>query len=151
MVGGERSIMLTDEINKMKEAGVHLEARRAGCKKCGQIIDVEVPTNWTNNLSDELATEMCGCWGSTEFCKSKKKRENAEETVNRQFGDLEKQGAITENITSLIHKIVDLILNEELKTASLDIGQGIKAKIGINSKGNVKIEKSITEKNSEEI
>lgn len=47
-------------------------------------------------------------------------------------------------------EIVDLIVEDKINTATIDIGNGLKAKIGITAKGAVKVERTMTEKTTQE-
>ena len=80
--------MLKEEIERIKkESPDGLEARRGGCRFCGQIASIEAPPEWGTVFCDELATECCGCVESTAYALKKKQKERAIKAIEKQFGE----------------------------------------------------------------
>ena len=50
----------------------------------------------------------------------------------------------------LLAEIADQVVEDKIQSGTIDIGGGLKAKIGITAKGAVKVERSKTEKESKE-
>ena len=140
--------MLKDEVKKIKEAmpGYVITAQ-GGCLFCGQIIALEVDPTWKQEELDELATELCDCTEAGAYTYTKKRREKAKKCIKEQFQEEIKEN---ENIKHLLNVVTDMVINEEIRTFSCDINGKIKAKISMTAKGNVKIERTETEKKSEE-
>ena len=123
---------------------------QGGCCFCGQIIAVEVPEDCTTERADEIATEECQCEGAKRYREKKKRKDRANKAIEEQFGDNSRH-PLKEEIKEYLKTAADMIVEYRINSVTVDIGRGIKAKIGTTSKANVKVEKIITEKTTEEV
>ena len=74
--------MIKDIMKKAKEEVAEcLIQDRGGCKFCGQIRALEVPADWTEEMCNELATELCECTESEIYTRKKKQKEKAVDLV----------------------------------------------------------------------
>ena len=121
-----------------------------GCLFCGQIIAVEVPEGCENEMVDGLATEECQCDEAKRYKIKKKRKERANKAIEEQFGDNSRH-PLKEDIKEYLKMAADMIVEYRINSVTVDIGRGIKAKIGTTAKANVKVEKIITEKTTEEV
>ena len=121
-----------------------------GCRFCGQIIAIEVPEECTEGVADELATEECICDEASSYRIRKKRKDRANKAIEEQFGDNSKH-PIKEDLKEFLKTAADMIVEYRINSVTVDIGLGIKAKIGSTAKGNIKVEKTITEKKTEEV
>lgn len=145
---GERRKMLKDRIEEMKkEFPEGLVSGRGGCKFCGQIVAIEVPADWEDQERDELATEMCECISATIYTRKKQQKERAAKAIEKQFGA---DTGTEEEVKNLLLDIADKVIDLKINSGTIDIGNGVKAKIGITGKGNVKVERTKTEKATQE-
>lgn len=143
--------MIKDILEKAKkETPELLIPDKGGCKFCGQIAAFEVPSDWTSEMCNELATELCECTGAGAYTRKKKQKEKAVEAIEEQFGD-KAENRIDEEVTELLITIADMVIENELNSGMLDIGDGIKAKIALTAKETVKIERTKTEKGAKEV
>lgn len=141
--------MLKELLEKIKknEPGI-LIMKRGGCRYCGQIADLEVPEGWEENVCDEVATEMCECISATIYTRKKRQKEKAAEAIEEQFGET---GSGTEDdVRELLTDIADKVVEQKINSGTIDMGNGTKAKISINAKGLVKVERTKTEKATRE-
>ena len=127
-----------------------MRQRTGGCRFCGQIITVEAPGGWEEEEIDELATECCGCEEAKNYAFKKKRKERALEAISKQFGPYKEMGIVKEETIDLLERIVDQVVEDKIKSGTIDIRDGLKAKIGITAKGAIKVERSKTEKESRE-
>lgn len=123
---------------------------QGGCRFCGQIMAVEVPEECTAEIADELATEGCQCAEANMYKTRKKRKIRANKAIEEQFGENSKH-PMKEDIKQFLKTAADMIVEYRINSVTVDIGRGIKAKIGTSSKANVKVEKVITEKTTEEV
>lgn len=143
--------MLRDEIEKRRrENPGSLETKRGGCKFCGQIASMELPEEWEQQFINEAATELCNCYEAKNYTRKKGQKERAIKAIEKQFGEEAADNQTDEEIKDLLIEIVDLIVEDKINTATIDIGNGLKAKIGITAKGAVKVERTMTEKTTQE-
>lgn len=149
--GGERREMIKDILEKTKKEMTEvLISDRGGCKFCGQIAALEVPTDWTEEMCNELATELCECVEAQSYSRKKKQKEKAAEAIEEQFGE-KAESKVEEKVAGLLIDIADAVIEEKINSGSLDIGNGMKAKIAITAKGLVKVERTVTEKGAKEV
>lgn len=71
--------------------------------------------------------------------------EKAKRTVERQF-----EKYLTKNAVELLKNAVELIGEDQIDSLTLDAGNGLKGKISMTSKGNIKVEKTETRKETQE-
>ena len=78
--------------------------------------------------------------------QKKGQKERAYKSIEEQVGQQADTEEADEPIRNLLKHIAELIVEEKLDSASLDIGNGLKAKLSITSKGYIKVERQKTEK-----
>lgn len=71
--------------------------------------------------------------------------EKAKRTIERQFGKYLPGTAV-----ELLKTAVELIGEDRIDSLTLDAGNGLKGKISMTSKGNIKVEKTETRKETQE-
>lgn len=120
------------------------------CIFCGQIVAVEAHEDCTPEMLDELATEECGCDEAANYKIKKRRKEKARKAIEEQFGEASKH-PLTEDIKQYLKSAADMIVEYRINSVTVDIGRGIKAKIANSAKANVKVEKIVTEKTTEEV
>lgn len=142
--------MLKDIVEQAKKTPELLIPHPGGCKYCGQIAALEIPSDWTEEMCNELATELCECTEAGIYARKKKQKEKASEAIEEQFGD-KAEDRIEEEVIGLLNIIADMVIEDRLNSGTLDIGDGIKAKISLTAKGTVKVERTKTEKGAKEV
>lgn len=143
--------MLRDEIERVRKSNPgNLVTRTCACKCCGQMTNLDLPSEWSNAFCDEAATEFCDCYDSKVYTQKKKQKERAIKAVEEQFGENAGKNKVDEEVKELLLIIIDQVVENRISSGSVDIGCGLKAKISITSKGAVKVERSRTEKTTKE-
>lgn len=137
--------MLRDDLKEIKrEMPDGLEIQTGACLFCGQMGQIETLIPWEQEKVNEAVTELCDCYGAKEYARKKGQKERACKAIEEQFGQQAEE--TDEPIRKLLKDIVELLVEEKLDSASLDIGNGLKAKLSITSKGYIKVERQKTEK-----
>ena len=140
-------------MEKQRETGI--------CRFCGQINDVEFTRElfgerFANVEADYLATRSCRCPEGRAFCDQEELREQKEErrattlaaadvVIDELFGDKAKEAGELSMHADVRHHIRDaaeMVYDGYLQKAQVTDGQGITAKIGMSSKGRLKISRS---------
>ena len=138
--------MLKSDLEELKrEHPDGLEVQTGSCRFCGQMAQIETLLPWPQEKLDEAATELCGCAAAQNYASRKKRMEKAKCTVERQFGKYLPKTAV-----ELLKTAVELIEEDQIDSLTLDVGNGLKGKISMTSKGNIKIEKTETRKETQE-
>lgn len=141
--------MLKTEIKKIKDAGKPLITKVGGCLFCGQTATVEVPEQWEDEKIDEYATELCDCAEASTYVWKKERKENAERSIEKQFGRQSKD-EVEKEVLDFMKMAVENIVETRMSSISIGITPKVKAKIAVTSKGLIKVEKVKTEKTSSE-
>lgn len=143
--------MLTDKITDIEKREPGLLVQRTGaCRFCGQMATLEAPETWSDEDIDELATECCKCQEAEDYAYKKRRKERAIEAIIHQFGPYQETGIIREGTMELLAEIADQVVEAKIQSGTIEIGEGLKAKISMTAKGAVKVERSKTEKESKE-
>lgn len=143
--------MLTDKITDIEKREPGLLVQRTGaCRFCGQMATLEAPETWSDEDIDELATECCKCQEAEDYAYKKRRKERAIEAIINQFGPYQETGIIREGTMELLAEIADQVVEDKIQSGTIEIGEGLKAKISMTAKGAVKVERSKTEKESKE-
>lgn len=114
------------------------------CRFCGQTAAREALEEWQQEEIDELVTETCECLEARLYANEKGQKERANERIDLLFG---KQSAVAvkDAAVDLLHRAVDLICEGSISAVTIDIGNGVKAKINITSKGFIKVTRTKTD------
>ena len=116
---------------------------------CTAELDGVHPLGWGHQEEDEEPERnergMIVCKPCYYF-REKGQKERACKAIEEQFGQQADTEEADEPIRNLLKHIAELIVEEKLDSASLDIGNGLKAKLSITSKGYIKVERKKTEK-----
>lgn len=105
----------------------------------------KVLEDWTQEEKDELATETCGCLEAKQYAAKKRQKERAHKRIEMLFG--ENNGVVTCDVATLelLHGIINPVCEGNIAAATVDIGNGVKAKINITNKGNIKVGRTKTD------
>lgn len=141
--------MLKDKLEEIKGRGETVETVSGACRFCGQITTLEAPESWSGEELDELATELCKCEDAASYIKMKKRKENAIKAVYEQYG--EKGENCRWEILKLLEDVVNEVAEMMVESVTVGIAGNLKAKISMNSKGNIKVEKTKTRKETREV
>lgn len=145
--------MLKDRLEEEKKSRRKLVSEVGGCRFCGQTEAVEVPPEWTEDEVDELVTERCECWEAESYARRKRRKEQAHERIDLLFGEGENKESepIQGKALELLHDAVEKAGDEDIVSATIDTGNGIKAAIKLTDKGTIKVTRTQTKKNSYEV
>lgn len=151
MAGGKGETMLKDEIKRVKrENPGSIETKTGACRFCGQMASLEVPGDWGGQLLDEAATELCTCWEAESYTRKKGQKERAIKAIEEQFGEKAEECQVEEEVRKIMEEVAGLAVEDLINSATIDVGDGLKAKIGLTSKGTVKVERIKTAKTAKE-
>lgn len=122
--------------------GKRLEAsdmQQGACIYCGQLWSFETIGLADGDKLDEWATEKCDCSAAKAQTQKKKSLKVAKEKIKQFFpGD---------NVTlDILDKATDAIYDDHIEDITINIGNGVKAKVSTNRKGNIKVERTVTTK-----
>lgn len=142
--------MLKEQLEKAKKHRVDLKTKVGGCRFCGQTRTLEAPPEWSDAFVDEAVTELCDCYEATRYVAKKKQKEKAERAIEKQFGQQAGKDEVEKEVVDMLMNILERVVEEQINSASVDIGKGVKAKISVTAKGFIKVERTRTEKTAQE-
>lgn len=116
------------------------------CKFCGQISAGTVDGASTQAEADEIATEDCNCYDAKEYVRLKKQKVRAKTFVNEIFGTDSKEWEATaeKELITFLHKAVDLVADNRLKSVQATIPGVGSARISMNNKNGIVVERRKT-------
>ena len=116
------------------------------CKFCGQISAGTVDGAETQAEADEIATEDCSCYDAKEYVRLKKQKTRAKILVNEIFGTDSKEWEATaeKELIAFLHKAVDLVADNRLKSVQATIPGAGSARISMNNKNGIVVERRKT-------
>ncbi len=143
--------MLTKEIKKKERD--HPEKVITGygtCKFCGQQAACKILEDWTKAEKNEAATESCECPEAKWYTAKKEQKERARNRIIMLFGESNGVVSCGETVMELLNNIADEICEGRIKAATINIGDGVKAKLNITSQASIKVERTKTDKSAYE-
>lgn len=70
--------MLKEDVEEMeREEPDNVITTHAGCRYCGQFLQIKVIKGWNDHLVEEFAVEMCDCTEAMEYVNRKYRKERA--------------------------------------------------------------------------
>ncbi len=139
-------MMLYEQVEKReKEAGGGVATVTGICKFCGQMATRKVLEEWGQEEIDELATETCECADARLYAHKKGQKERADARITLLFGKENKSVTVPDTAVDLLHKAVYPVCEGFIQSITVDIGDGVKGKINITSKGIVKVARTKTD------
>lgn len=104
----------------------------------------KVLCEWNQEEIDELATETCECVNARIYTHKKSQKERAHNKIDLLFGENNTTVIVPDAAVDLLHKTVYPICEGFIQSATVDMGNGIKGKISITTKGIVKVTRTKT-------
>ena len=136
--------MLKDQVKKAEARSIE---RTGACRFCGQMATVRVLKEFTDEETDELATELCECPEASYYSMQKGRKERAHERINTLFADEN----LTEDEMKFLHRAVKPIVGGWIEKMSIDVTEILKMTINQTAKGNIKITKKKSISSSQEV
>lgn len=132
--------MLTEEIKRMERDHPGKVITGYGtCKFCGQQAACKMLEDWTEEEENEAATENCKCPEAKWYTAKKEQKERARKRIIMLFGENNGVVSCNEAVLELLNNIANEICEGRIKAATIDMGDGVKAKLNITSQANIKV------------
>lgn len=120
----------------------NVELKQGFCAYCGQAISGALGTDLEE--ADAKATYNCDCAGAREHRKKEQQKAEAKSKVREIFSDDAMGNEPDDGVLKMMFKTVDLIADGLLKSLTMVIPRVGTAKMSINSKGGIAIERKKT-------
>lgn len=120
------------------------EIQTGACHYCGQIYQFETDGRATDEQLNMWAVEKCDCIDARIESKRKQKADRAKKKMEELFDE----NFLDER--EVLYKAIDLMVQDKIVKATVDVGNGIKLSVGMNAKGSIKTEITQTKKRSAE-
>lgn len=115
------------------------------CRFCGQVATRKALEEWGNDEIDELITETCDCPEADNYAFKKQQKETADEQIEKLFGTGKRDLEVPEAVADLLHKAVHPIREGCIASVTIDAGNGVKGRINMTTKGNIKVTRTKTD------
>lgn len=120
------------------------------CRFCGQSVNISTLEDIEQMTEDELieqATLHCSCGAAKWHKKEIERKERAIRHVSTLFGEGAPKGKqFPEAVVGFLQEAVVLMCDGQMEKISMNIYDGVKAAMSLNSKGEIKIERQETRK-----
>lgn len=134
----------------MSEKGNTAAVERTGhCKFCGQSGFTQAMEDWDEERVNEQVTLQCQCENAQAYQKAIERKQKAKKRVNELFGEGSER-PVKQSVTDLLLLTVDAIEDKAMKGITVDVGQGVKAKVSKMAKESIKVERSENKKTTYE-
>lgn len=92
-----------------------------------------------------MVTETCECADARSYKHKKGQKERANARIELLFGKDNKSVTVPDEAVDLLHKAIYPICEGFIQSITVDIGNGVRGKINITSKGNIKVARTKTD------
>lgn len=122
-----------------------VESQTGYCRFCGQAGMVHTLTGWSQEDVDEAVTYKCECDAAKKYVESEERVQKAKSRITELFGSTAER-PIDQDVVTVMLNVVDAIEAKHMKGITIDVGQGVKAKVFKMAKESIKVERSETSK-----
>ena len=120
----------------------------AACRFCGQVQGIDIPEDYESD-ANEYASLRCKCPEAETYQFRTRELNKAMIKLDELFGSLcGKIGVepVPEDQYEILKELIELLVNDVYTSVTMDLGEGVKAKINRNSTGNVELTRTDTQK-----
>lgn len=129
------------------------------CRFCGQCIDLDAVADTERLEADcakspsvvadvavEIATLNCNCSEGIPYRAQQKKKNKVMKNISALFGEGAPEGKkIPDDIVDILERVGSLLCAARIEKATINL-RGVKASLSVNSKGEIKVERTETQK-----
>lgn len=134
--------MLKEDLEEMeREEPENVITTHAGCRYCGQYLQIKAIKDWNEHLVEEFAVEMCNCTEAMEYINRKYRRERAKKKAEKLFKE-----QIPDKDLEFINKAIELADKELVKKVTIQINAETKVTVQITAQEKLKVEGQTTTK-----
>ncbi len=126
-----------------------VESQTGYCRFCGQGGVVHTMMGWDQDAVNEAVTCQCQCEEAKKYAESKERVQKAKNRIRELFSS-EAEKPIDQNVVSIMFLAVDAIEAKAMKGITVDVGQGVKARVSKVAKESIKVERSEVQKKTYE-
>lgn len=128
--------MLREDVEEMeREEPENVITTHAGCRYCGQYMQIKVIKDWNDHLVEEFAVEMCNCTEAMEYVNRKYRKERAKKKAESIL-----KGQIPDKDLEFVNKAIDLADKELVKKVTIQINAEMKVTVQLTSQEKLKVE-----------
>ena len=128
--------MLKEDVEEMeREEPDNVITTHAGCRYCGQFLQIKVIKGWNDHLVEEFAVEMCDCTEAMEYVNRKYRKERAKKKAESIL-----KGQIPDKDLEFVNKAIDLADKELVIKVTIQINAETKVTVQLTSQEKLKVE-----------
>lgn len=142
-----------EDLREMQEEGQEMpdgvESQTGYCRFCGQAGIIRPLKHWSQEDVDEAVTCRCECDEAKKYAESKERVQKAKNRITELFGT-HAERPIDQDVVTVMLNVVDAIEARHMKGITIDVGQGVRAKVSKMAKESIKVERTETSKKTYE-
>lgn len=128
--------MLREDVEEMeREEPENVITTHAGCRYCGQYLQIKVIKGWNDHLVEEFAIEMCNCTEAMDYVNRKYRRERAKKKAEKLL-----QGQIPDKDLEFVNEAIELADKELVKKVTIQVNAEMKVTVQLTSQEKLKVE-----------
>lgn len=128
--------MLREDVEEMeREEPENVITTHAGCRYCGQYLQIKVIKGWNDHLVEEFAVEMCNCTEAMDYVNRKYRRERAKKKAEKLL-----QGQIPDKDLEFVNEAIELADKELVKKVTIQVNAEMKVTVQLTSQEKLKVE-----------
>lgn len=132
--------MLKEDLEEMeREEPENVITTHAGCRYCGQYLQIKAIKDWNEHLVEEFAVEMCNCTDAMEYVNRKYRRERAKKKAETLL-----KGQIPDKDLEFVNQAIELADKELVKKVTIQINAEMKVTVQLTSQEKLKVEGQAT-------
>ena len=132
--------MLKEDLEEVeREEPENVITTHAGCRYCGQYLQIKAIKDWNEHLVEEFAVEMCNCTDAMEYVNRKSRRERAKKKAETLL-----KGQIPDKDLEFVNQAIELADKELVKKVTIQINAEMKVTVQLTSQEKLKVEGQAT-------
>ena len=132
--------MLKEDLEEVeREEPENVITTHAGCRYCGQYLQIKAIKDWNEHLVEEFAVEMCNCTDAMEYVNRKYRRERAKKKAETLL-----KGQIPDKDLEFVNQAIELADKELVKKVTIQINAEMKVTVQLTSQEKLKVEGQAT-------
>lgn len=145
----EEDLREMEEEEEGQEMPEGAEEQTGFCRFCGQGGVVHTITGRGQDSINEAVTCQCQCEEAKKYAESKERVQKAKNRIEELFGSTAEK-PIGQGVVNIMFQAVDAIEAKAMKGITVDVGQGVKARVSKMAKESIKVERSEVQKKTYE-
>ena len=143
--------MVDEETGEISDGYIQITGTCAYCQQ-SMLLKWPVGMTWSTEIADHAATERCTCRDAQTRINICAREMAAKRIIEAKFGQgCDDENALDYETVDLLTKIAFEVAKEKIEKATFNLGNGIKCSISLSNSGKIKIKRTRTKEETDEV